>query len=707
MRGGVVLFGFLLAGIGAAVADEAPAPVELAPLQVTAGRRAEAGFDVPQAVTIVSPEDIERATPRTVADLLRGQAGAYVQSSGPGQGVVIMRGLKGSEVLHLVDGMRLNNAFFRNSPNQYIALVDPFNVGQVELLRGPASTLYGSDALGGVVHFLTPEERFSGAAWALRGGSALQLGSADLSRSGRVWAAAGHESLSLSGGVTYLDAGGIRTGGGSRIDQDLTGHHARGFDLKAIGSPAPGHELMASVQAFEFPSLPRYHEISVQPNSVANNPGGLPQRTEALFKPNARSFAHLRYRAQAPLGFVDSTEVHLARQVIDDDRSVIPQRPDQTPTRRELEANRSTLDGFTLLLRSGDLSYGGEIYRDRIDSGKRCQQLSGSSCAAASATTPVFPDGSTQRNAGVFIQSQIALSAAWRLDSALRYNEVRTDLAATPLSPAADVDDGDFTGSLGSAFEFAPGWKWIVNAGRGFRAPNLFDLGTLGPRSGSTQINVPNPDLKSETLLGADTGLKWESGPATGELVAFRTRYRDRIEPREPTGNTIPDGSFGCATAAGCPEVRSENISRATHWGFEGALSVRVLPPLELSAALNYTRGSEERDGAAETPANRVPPLNGRLAALWDAAAWEAEAFVLFSDDQHRLDADDETDIRIAPGGTPGWATLNGRAAWEPMPDLRLQLEAGNLLDAAYREHGSGIDGYGRSVTFSARGTFR
>lgn len=85
-----------------------------------------------------------------------------MQQTTPGQGVVILRGLKGSEVLHVVDGFRLNNAIFRNAPNQYVALVDSQSLARIEAVRGPMSALYGSDAMGGVLQMLTWEPRFDG-----------------------------------------------------------------------------------------------------------------------------------------------------------------------------------------------------------------------------------------------------------------------------------------------------------------------------------------------------------------------------------------------------------------------------------------------------------------------------------------------------------------------------------------------------------------
>ncbi len=164
----IILVVFLLLVPGPAWGQEEE-PVVLEEIQVTAGREEESTFEVSTGVTVVGPKEVERRAPEVLPDLLRGEEGVYVQQTTPGQGSPIIRGLVGSSVLHLVDGMRLNNAFFRNAPNQYLALVDAYNVERIEVVRGPASTLYGSDAMGGVVQVITPIPRFEGVEWQLDG----------------------------------------------------------------------------------------------------------------------------------------------------------------------------------------------------------------------------------------------------------------------------------------------------------------------------------------------------------------------------------------------------------------------------------------------------------------------------------------------------------------------------------------------------------
>ena len=156
-RAGVLLPPFLFIGLnGPLLADDFQQEASRQEhVQVTATRRAEDEFDVSAATNIVGQSDIEEQNPDVLAEVLRGLPGLWFQQTTPGQGIPIIRGLKGSQVLHLVDGMRLNNAFFRDAPNQYLGLVDPLLSRSVEVVRGASGSLYGSDAMGGVVNIIT------------------------------------------------------------------------------------------------------------------------------------------------------------------------------------------------------------------------------------------------------------------------------------------------------------------------------------------------------------------------------------------------------------------------------------------------------------------------------------------------------------------------------------------------------------------------
>ncbi len=246
---------------------------------VTATRMEESLLEVAEAVSVISDEDIRRLAPEMLAEMMRGVPGAFFQQTTPGQGIPIIRGLKGSQVLHLVDGMRLNNAFFRNAPNQYLGLVDAYATERTEVVRGSAPSLYGADAMGGVVQVLTREPGFEGQDWQVSGRLYGSYNSVDSSVIGRAEAATGHENSVLSGGVTWQDHGNREAGGGESIRP--SGYEVRAADLKWRQNIGDHSELMLSAQYLEQPESPRVDELvpgygqqNPPPSSTGSNQTG-------------------------------------------------------------------------------------------------------------------------------------------------------------------------------------------------------------------------------------------------------------------------------------------------------------------------------------------------------------------------------------------------------------------------------------------------
>ncbi len=663
-----------LATLSAPFADAAGQAEPLEVILVTATRRPEPAFDVPVATNVLQLEEIRASTPQTVMDLLRGRTGTYVQQTTPGQGVVIVRGLKGSEVLQLVDGFRLNNAIFRNAPNQYIALVDSQMLGQLEVVRGPMSSLHGSDAMGGVVQMLSKEPGFTADSWSSGGRLRTIYGSADNSTLSRAEAAAGRAGLAISGGATYQGVGDRRVGGGETLP--YTSFSARAADFKLRTDVAPGHEIMASIQYSEQPKTPRYDELT---------PGfGQAQPASALFyfEPQRRDFVQLRWRGTDETALWDDAEAHVGRQEIVDDRRTRDYGSDS----QDSEKNSDTSWGLTFqagkALSGGHyLTYGADYYDDTVDSSRvRTNVITG----AVTERPPRFPDGSTMQQYGVFAVDD--WSASDRLDviAGLRWSSIETRLPPSGASVGTTVDGDDWSGNLSVAYAVRDDVRLVANLGRGFRAPNVFDLGTFGDRPGN-RFNVPNPDLRSETVTTLDAGVKLGGNRLQGELVGYVSRYSDKITA-VLTGEVTDSGRL---------VVQNRNASRLDLVGIEAGLDGRLRDDFGWYATATWTHGNETVEGT-ETPADRIPPIFGTAGLTWDARTdLSLEAYLMYAGSQDRYSPRDEIDPRIEPGGTAGWVTWNLRGAWQASDAFSASVRLANLGDRRYREFGSGLDAPG------------
>ncbi|MFQ5804304.1 MAG: TonB-dependent receptor plug domain-containing protein [Candidatus Methylomirabilales bacterium] len=661
-------------------------PLVLEEIQVTAGREEDSTFDVSTGVTVVGPKEVERRAPEVLPDLLRGEEGAFVQQTTPGQASPIIRGLVGSSVLHLVDGMRLNNAFFRSSPNQYLALVDTYNVERIEVVRGPASTLYGSDAMGGVVQVITPIPRFEGVEWQLDGRVVGQFASADLSGLARLSLEAGKEGIGFSGGFTYQDVNDRRVGGGDVVKpSDYTAHAG---NAKILFTPSNNQEVLFNFQYLEQPKTPRTDELvpgfgQTQPSSAV-----------FFFEPNNRLFFQGRYRVLQPLAFIDVVELNAAYQEINDDR----RQRDFGSILENRERNSSELKGVTLQGGSHwgevmNFTYGGEAYFDKINSSRTTTDIQ---TGGTQVVPSRFPDGSTMNSFGLYLLDEIHIVPSLAITLGGRFSHFDTDLPATGGVGATSQSFNDVTGNLGLTYDLSPEVKLVANVGRGFRAPNVFDLGTLGARPGN-RFNIPSPALDSEKILTVDWGVKVQTSNFKGEAFGYYSNYRDKIESAA-TGAVTPDGRI---------VVQNQNLNRVILWGAEMGAHFQVREDLELSGNLTYTWGEEEFPDGRQFPADRIPPLNGRVAALYRPrpTLW-IEPFIRFSARQDRLSPRDISDPRIDPNGTPGWATINVKLGWDVHPNLGVRFALENITDANYREHGSGIDAPGIDAILSVEGRF-
>jgi outer membrane receptor protein involved in Fe transport len=498
---------------------------------------------------------------------------------------------------------------------------------------------------------------------------------------GRAEAAAGNENTVISGGITYRDHGDRRTGGGETIRP--SGYRAEAADIKFRRNIGERSELMLSAQYLEQPSTPRVDELV---------PGyGQDQASSDIyeFRPNTREFLHARYRMESDSAWFSRFEAHIARQSITDDR-LTRDRGEPVVTQ---ESNESVLDGLTLQFNTlwggtagtrHELVWGAEYYADEISSSRWRSAGDGSPAVPARGR---FPDGSTMDSAAVYAYNH------WRfdrlaLDAGLRYSKFRIFLPATGEIDDVRLNPSDLTGDIHLRYDLTPEVKVLTNVGRGFRPPNIFDLGTLGSRPGN-RFNVPNPSLQPESVWSYDLGIKLTQANWEAEVYLWYSDYRDKISSRF-TGETTPEGR---------QVVRSDNLNEATLYGVESGVRYMTEGDLDVYAVVNYTRGEESEPGGETTPADRVPPLNGRIGVVWwPSERLRLEPFLDFASRQDRLSPRDVDDPRINPLGTAGWGTINLLASWRVGDNAELGLKLQNLGDKNYREHGSGIDAPGRNL---------
>ena len=649
---------------------------------VTATRRTVTAAEISSALSLIDGDGVR--TQKLVTDALDTNVGVFLQQTTPGQGAAIIRGLKGSSVLHLVDGMRLNNAIFRSAPTQYLALVPASAVERIEVLRGTPASLYGSDAVGGVVQLVTRVPEFDSTDTRVRGEVFAAVDSAELGKTIRATLDAGTARLVTSLSAEYLETGDRKTGSGDRIGPSA--YEARAARWLLAGKSGERRSWLIDMQYLEQPETPRVDEL------VPGFGQTEPSSSEFSFAPNRRAFLHGQFEHRDGLLGLD-WKLDLAWQRIDDDRVT----RDFGATERRTEANRSDLYGLVVsgsrVIDNGSWIVGGEAYLDEVSSRRIEENLVDGQVAVL---TPRFPDGSQIERYAVFANGEYAVARRHILSGGLRVSHEHVSLPQTPVSAAASVGVTDASGDVGWIFDVTDVWQFVANAGFGFRAPNVFDLGTLGDRPGN-RFNVPNTSLDSERVMQIDLGVRRRTAGTQLELMIYALRYDDRITSAF-TGDVTPSGR---------DVVQSVNAADSTIRGIEAGADVELTRSVYASAVLNFTWGEQRVAGSPMEPADRIPPLSGRFNIAYDPGInIRVDGWLRFASAQDRLSARDIRDVRIDPAGTSGWGIVGVGARWNYRSSWQFALGVDNILDRQYRVHGSGLDAPGRNVSLSARRTW-
>lgn len=688
-------------GADAPPAEPTSALEDAAEILVTASRTAESPRASPWNASIVGSREIVRdRARRTLPDAIQDLPGVMVQRTSYGQASPFVRGFTGYHTVLLVDGIRLNNSTFRSGPNQYASTIDAFSVDRVEVVRGPSSVLYGSDAVGGVVNSVARgrsefEPGLHGAARTYG-----RWSSAEGSWTGRVEVEGNQDDLGVLAGFDAQSFDDLRTGG-DHDRQDQTGYRQRAGDLRFDLRESPGATWTLAYQHMDQHEVPRTHRTldSVPYHDTLE---GDEFRRDLS---QVRDLVYLRHRRQVDLPFADTIEATVSFHRQDEDQ--IRVRDSANPLKSDEQG--VTVDTWGIQVQGevrtaiGALTYGIENWSDEVSSYRRDHE--DGALVLDQVQGPVADDASYDLF-GVYVQDRfdvgtttVTAGARWTHASA-DADRVDNPLVSggDPATPGnvLELDDSwsNLSGSLRAIHPIDERWSVYAGVSQGFRAPNLSDLTRLDDTSGR---ETPSLDLDSERFVQAEVGVRTGQETWSAGVAFWRTWIRDMIVPS-------PTGAFVGST----PEVRKDNVGDGWATGIEADLTVR------LDEAWTVTLGGTWQDGEVDQilpsgdevrrPLSRMMPLTGTFTVTYarPGAGWRAWGSGRFADAQDQLSLKDETDLeRIPPGGTPGYGVLSLGASWDVCENATLSLVLDNVTDQDYRVHGSGVNEPGRNLVLA------
>lgn len=664
------------------VLDPMAIPVDA--IAVTPARTDEDAFSLPLSISITPRETFAERNFSTTAELLRGEPGILVQKTTHGHGSPILRGLLGKYVLLLYDGIRLNKPTFRFGANQYLNTVDLETLDRIEVVRGPSSVMYGSDAIGGLINLIPELPPVDTNRSAVLPSFVTRYSSADYGKSAHLRLTGNHGRLACSYGFGYKDIGDLRAGGNIGR-QDPTGWSETSHCTRLVCRVGLNRAVRVDYIAVRQNEVPRFDKYA----------SGDFERY--IYDPQSRHLAALTFDNARPGPFFYALRFNLSFQREAEGRTLQRTGSSQITLSEDKITTWGGFVQFSSVVNSEHwLTYGMERYRHKVNS--KSTHLRATVVESA---RPTFPDNSRYSSIGLFIQDEWSIRDDLRLTLGMRYS--RIDVSSPLEEPFGEYDRDfwDLTGSLAVSYLVAPEVNLVGRWSRGFRAPNLNDAVVL--KYSSSGVDAPSPSLNPESSNDFEIGVKVSAARVGGSVFLFYNQLDDLIERRrgEYNGLTFFDeNGNGIQDSSEFDIFQKFNIGRACVYGFECESGISIGRSWEARANLSWTFGENQTDSE---PLSRIPPLMGKLAARMRVTPrFSCETFVRFAGSQRRLSARDIDDSRIDPNGTPSWATLNFSSHLK-LPRVSLIFVLDNLLDAKYKEHGSGIYSPGRGVVFSLR----
>ena len=646
------------------------------------GRRSSfSNLTAPSHRSVIDLQDLLERAPADMLQALERETGVLMQRTQRGAASPFIRGLTGQQVLILVDGIRMNNATFRTGPNQYFNTIDPGMVDHIEVIRGPQTVLWGSDAMGGVINVVTrrtpvdallndPLRTWTSRYSSADGGIYTRLNYQFQKGDTRVFAGSGY------GNFNDLDRG------GDLGRQPATAYSQYSGDVRVDRLITENQAVTLSVQHFEQHDVFRTDRF----------PG---RRT--IFDPQQRSMAYVRFQGTDMGKIYDNYmltfSMHRQREQATDARSDKSYWDD-------METDNYSY-GLQLLLgreleNGWNLTYGVDSYRDVVDSFRnRYDNLTNE---FVSSPTPKYPDDGRFRQTGAFLQIDKELSDRLSFNGGVRFtrahaqgtpmvdvdhdNDPATDPESQPVFISPTFDDWSAGGGLN--FKLDENTALVGSVSEGFRAPNLDDLAANNDNVQQAAADTPSVDLRPERSLSYELALRKEVDDMRWQASVFWTNIDDMIL-RTPAGTSSESILFS----------RSNRDAEVN--GVEFAAEKRLSTSWTVYGNFSYIYG---QDLELEEPLSRIPPTQGVVGLRWrNSEKYEfIDIYSWLVAKQDRLNFQDISDGRIPDGGTPGYGTLSLRYGTELKENHLLRIEFENILDKAYRVHGSGVDGAGFSA---------
>ena len=713
-------------------------------------KKSEKTNRIAEQIAVVSSKEIQKISPQTSADLLATIPGIKVQKSQFGGGSPVIRGMESNRVLLVVDGVRMNNAIYRKGHLQSSISVAPNMLDKTEVVFGPSSVLYGSDALGGVIHYYTKTPKLSAeeevkSQFFSRFSSVNQEITSHVSAELRFSNWASLTSISFSN-FGDLQSGSRRSHGfkdwgkvfyysenryGNYTENPTvnprpevlknTGYHQTDFLQKFFIPLSKNTELKINLQYSTSSNIPRFDRlIEFKNNSL--------KFAEWNYGPQNRFLLSSQFLIHPNKKWLESGSITGAYQQIKESRIQRKFGSLDRSYREELVNVFSVNGDFSVSLTQDKkrvLSYGFEFTYNDVRSksyGKTLVvsngQINGSSSGFKVQSR--YPDGgSNYLSSSAYIAYRQDLNSKTTLNTGLRFTN--TTLHALWLDqtfihlPETNITAVNSAVTATIGYVYRPGKNWQLNSvvSSGFRSPNIDDIGRVREKSGN--ISVPNIHVNPEFAYNVEIGLqkyfndkKFRVGANVYYSLLDNYIQRDFVYNTDGSKKQVQfDGEFGNA-------ITNQNKGTAYVFGYTLSYLGKISSTINSSGFITYTKG---RTYDTKEPMSSIPPLFGRVEINYKKDKIEFGAALKFNSKKdiedfnitEGIDNHDLTPI-VDPNaildsdkyyGSPSWMTIGLTSNYLLSDTFSIQARLDNIFDEHYIEFASGISAPGRNASIS------
>ena len=736
--------------------------LDLDEVVISSSNYAEKKKNIAQKIDIISSKTIGLMNAQNTGDLLINTGKVFVQKSQQGGSSPILRGFEASRILLIIDGVRMNNAIYRSGHLQNVITTDQNSLARVEVMYGPSSTTYGSDALGGIIHLITKSPVLSGDKKKFTTGTSFSRYSTvnnektfhfDISLGGKKFAWFQGYNFSdfddMKMGRKYSKAfpdfgrrrnyieqingrDSIVKNSDDRI-QKYSGFKQWDITQKFLFKPNSKATHLLNFQMSNSTNVPRYDRLQDTRN-FGGAIGTVLRFAEWYYGPQKRYLGAYEFNYNK-LGFFDELKSNINYQFIEESRHT---REYQRYDRFDSQVEKVKVFGTTIsgrkFMNQHELVIGGDIQLNDVRSTAARTNLT---TGTVSKLNTRYPDGKNKMSSfGLYAQhvykfknEKLVLNDGIRFQqTTLKSNVLDNSFFHLPDTAVAQQNFA-ITGNLGLIFSPTKKTSLKVALSSGFRVPNIDDLSKVfESNTAARQVVLPNADLKPEYTYNIDLSISQQIIKNLSiEITGYYTFFRNAIIKAPFKLNGQDSINYNGVKSQ---ILASQNINSANLSGLNFSLNAFITKRITFNNTLSFTNGGYNTDvtkqssiyekqpdgtyaivnrNVSRKPLDHIPPLIGKTSITYQYKKLNVETYSLYNGWKrlNKYNADGEDNAQYAtPQGMPAWFTLNVKASYTLKDHFQLQFGVENILDRNYRSFASGFSAGGRNFIFALRTTW-